>query len=181
MCGRRRQWWQVCGLHGCALQQAPRNHPQPSLGQSLAQLLQHCRHLGLTGFQPWLTSELLSEPQFLHLSNRDKVITNDIIRRNSLAQSRPLINVSCLLDQKYWISREAGSSTMSAVPGWECAPGTCPHPASSLRDTQLLSPITTPTTGGTAQASGPGNSLHPRRRALSCPHAKNSQQGIPDT
>lgn len=133
----------------------------------------HCNGLG---FNPG--SQVISfQSLFLHLSSRDKVITNDIIRRrNSLAQSRPLINVSCLLDQKYWISREAGSSTVSTVPGWECVPGTCPHPPSSLRDTQLLSPVTTPTTGGPAQASGPGNSLHPRRRAPSCPRAKNSQQ-----
>lgn len=137
----------------------------------------HCNGLG---FNPG--SQVISfQSLFLHLSSRDKVITNDIIRRNSLAQSRPLINVRCLLAQKYWISREAGSSTVSAVPGWECAPGTCPHPSSSLRDTQLLSPVTTPTTGGTAQASGPGNSLHHRRRAPSCPRTKNRQQGIPHT
>lgn len=105
----------------------------------------HCNGLG---FNPG--SQVISfQSLFLYLSRRDKVTTNDIICRNSLAQSRPLINVRCLLDQKYWISREAGSSSV-CCPWLGMHTRDLPNPSSSLRDTQLLSPVTTPSTGGPA-------------------------------
>lgn len=91
--------------------------------------------------------------------------------------SGPLIRVSRLLDKKYWISREARSSTMATIScpwlGMYQGPQDLPPPPA-----QFLIPVTTPTTEGPAKALGPGSPPCPIKTPTH-PCTKNHQKSKP--